>query len=205
MSEVEQWVNLDRDAKFVSDGISSIERVGEEVHFKCTFKNGELGSFRYKVVAVDSCAGSNDHRGDGVAYTLASPDQLRSLEEAHPNSVRTQIVDVRADRRLVKIYLGGQLVKCHGRTKVGGRVTDPGDLPSERTDYAMRDIESQKAKAHRTAPLATTTSLFPAKRHRAGASTSPVGTNSSSIPASGSARACALRRSKLCLPVIRDR
>lgn len=69
-----------------------------------------------------------------------------------PGDLIGRTVDVRADRRLVKIYLGGQLVKCHGRTKVGGRVTDPADLPSERTDYAMRDIESQKAKAHRRGP-----------------------------------------------------
>ena len=53
MADVEQWVNLTRDPKFVSDGISSIERVGEEVRFKCTFKSADLGSFRYKVVAVD--------------------------------------------------------------------------------------------------------------------------------------------------------
>ena len=37
----------------------------------------------------------------------------------------------------------------------GARVTDPADLPSERTDYAMRDIESQKAKAHRGAHVGT--------------------------------------------------
>ena len=61
-------------------------------------------------------------------------------------------VDVRADSRLVKVFLGGQLVKTHGRTRVGGRVTDPADLPSEKTDYAMRDIESQKRKAHARGP-----------------------------------------------------
>jgi hypothetical protein len=53
---------------------------------------------------------------------------------------------------VVKVFYGGQLIKCHPRTKVGGRVTDPADLPSERTDYAMRDISSQKAKAHRRGP-----------------------------------------------------
>lgn len=58
-------------------------------------------------------------------------------------------VQVRADRRLVKVFSAGQLIKVHARTKVGGRVTDPADLPSEKTDYAMRDIESQKAQARR--------------------------------------------------------
>ncbi len=73
-----------------------------------------------------------------------------------PGDLIGRTVDVRADRRLVKIYLGGQLVKCHGRTRAGGRVTDPADLPSERTDYAMRDIESQKTKAHRRGPAVGT-------------------------------------------------
>lgn len=61
-------------------------------------------------------------------------------------------VEVRADSRVVKIFHEGQLVKCHARTKIGGRVTDPADLPSEKTDYAMRDIESQKTKAYRRGP-----------------------------------------------------
>lgn len=69
-----------------------------------------------------------------------------------PGDLIGRHVDVRADRRIVKVFYAGQLIKCHGRTKVGGRVTDPADLPSERTDYAMRDIESQKTKAHRRGP-----------------------------------------------------
>jgi transposase len=69
-----------------------------------------------------------------------------------PGDLIGRHVDVRADRRVVKVFFAGQLIKCHGRTKVGGRVTDPADLPAERTDYAMRDIKSQKAKAHRRGP-----------------------------------------------------
>ena len=56
-------------------------------------------------------------------------------------------VDVRADRALVRIYARGQLVKVHPRQAPGGRVTDPEDLPSERTAYAMRDLD----KLHRMA------------------------------------------------------
>ena len=58
-------------------------------------------------------------------------------------------VDVVANKALVKIFSAGRLVKCHPRQKEGARVTDPADLPSERTDYAMRDIESQRRQAHR--------------------------------------------------------
>lgn len=65
-----------------------------------------------------------------------------------PGDLIGRTVDVTADSRLVKIFDRGQLVKCHGRRPAGGRVTDPADLPSTKTDYAMRDIESQKTKAH---------------------------------------------------------
>ncbi|MEZ5378293.1 MAG: IS21 family transposase [Acidimicrobiales bacterium] len=58
-------------------------------------------------------------------------------------------VDVTATRVLVKIFDRGQLVKVHPRPKAGGRITDPADLPSEKTDYAMRDIDSQRRRAFR--------------------------------------------------------
>lgn len=86
MGEVEQWVNLDRDAKFVSDGISSIERVGEEVHFKCTFKNGELGSFRYKVVAVEQAKYSRKERGRNPHF------KLRSGKGSTTNNAKGEVV-----------------------------------------------------------------------------------------------------------------
>jgi transposase len=57
-------------------------------------------------------------------------------------------VDVTATGVLVKVFAAGQLVKVHPRQEPGGRVTDPDDLPGDVTDYAMRDIESQRAKAH---------------------------------------------------------
>jgi hypothetical protein len=69
-----------------------------------------------------------------------------------PGDLIGRTVEVTATSRLVKIYDRGQLVKCHGRAKAGGRVTDPADLPSTKTDYAMRDIESQKRKAHARGP-----------------------------------------------------
>lgn len=58
-----------------------------------------------------------------------------------PGALIGQHVQVRADRVLVRIYARGQLVKTHPRAKVGGRITDPTDLPSERTAYAMRDLD----------------------------------------------------------------
>ena len=58
-------------------------------------------------------------------------------------------VHARADAKLVKIFFDGQLIKCHPRKGPGGRSTDPADLPSDKTDLAMRDIDSMIAKAHR--------------------------------------------------------
>jgi hypothetical protein len=46
----------------------------------------------------------------------------------------------RADSKTVKLYERGELIKVHVRQPPGGRSTDPADLPSERTAYAMRDI-----------------------------------------------------------------
>ena len=50
-------------------------------------------------------------------------------------------VDVRADRSLVRVFSRGQLIKVHPRQRPGGRSTDPDDLPSDKTIYAMRDLD----------------------------------------------------------------
>jgi transposase len=50
-------------------------------------------------------------------------------------------VDVRADSALVRVYHRGVLIKIHPRQAPGGRVTDAEDLPSEKTAYAMRDLD----------------------------------------------------------------
>lgn len=66
-----------------------------------------------------------------------------------PGELIGKQVDVRADAKLVKVFYAGQLIKCHPRKSAGSVSTDPADMPSEKADYAMRDIESQKAKARR--------------------------------------------------------
>jgi transposase len=58
-------------------------------------------------------------------------------------------LDARADSALVKLFHHGQLVKAHPRQQPGRRVTDPGDLPVEKTTYAMRDVASLAAAARR--------------------------------------------------------
>jgi hypothetical protein len=46
---------------------------------------------------------------------------------------------VRADRKLLRVYTGGELVKTHPLQAPGGRSTDFADYPKEKTAYAMRD------------------------------------------------------------------
>jgi transposase len=67
----------------------------------------------------------------------------KALYSVPGNLIGTQ-VDVRADRSLVRIFSRGQLIKVHPRKAPGGRSTDPEDLPSEKTIYAMRDLDKLK-------------------------------------------------------------
>jgi transposase len=66
-----------------------------------------------------------------------------------PGDLIGEQVTVRRDRRLVKILFRGQVVKIHPRQAPGGRSTDPDDLPSEVTVYALRDLDQLKRKAAR--------------------------------------------------------
>ena len=65
----------------------------------------------------------------------------RSLYSA-PQQYLGRHLDARADSALVRLFCRGQLVKTHPRAEPGRRVTDPADLPAEKTTYAMRDVES---------------------------------------------------------------
>ena len=55
----------------------------------------------------------------------------------------------RADATTVRLFLHGQLIKVHPRVGAGKRSTDPADLPSERSVYAMRDVKQLIAMAQR--------------------------------------------------------
>jgi transposase len=57
-----------------------------------------------------------------------------------PGNLIGKTIRARADRTTVKLYAAGQLIKVHPRKPPGGRSTDPEDLPTERSAYAMRDI-----------------------------------------------------------------
>jgi len=56
-------------------------------------------------------------------------------------------VRVRADSRLVRIYLGSELIKTHPRVAVGKRSTDVRDYPEGASAYAMRSVDALVARA----------------------------------------------------------
>lgn len=64
-----------------------------------------------------------------------------------PTRYLHQRVRVRADRALVRIYVGTELVKTHPRKPPGGRSTDPSDYPVGKAAYALRSVDAALAKA----------------------------------------------------------
>jgi transposase len=67
-----------------------------------------------------------------------------------PGELVGKRIEARADVHSVKLYWRGELIKVHPRMAPGRRHTDPADLPSEVSIYAMRDITTlqRKATAH---------------------------------------------------------
>jgi hypothetical protein len=61
-------------------------------------------------------------------------------------------VEVRADRKLVRIFHRGQLIKVHPRQAPGRRSTDPDDLPAHKSVDAMRDLDRLRAMAAEHGP-----------------------------------------------------
>ena len=89
---------------------------------------------------------------DVPVYACAKVHRDHHIEVAKalysvPGSLIGTRVDVRADRTLVRIFSAGQLVKTHPRQAPGGRSTDPADLPSDKTAYAMRDLDKLQRMA----------------------------------------------------------
>lgn len=69
-----------------------------------------------------------------------------------PGELVGKRIEARADAHSVKLYWRGELIKVHPVMAPGRRHTDPADLPSEVSVYAMRDLNAlqRKAAAHGT-------------------------------------------------------
>jgi Mu transposase, C-terminal domain len=124
------------------------QRAGMRVHGTIQARPAEV--FRIEEAPVLAPAPTSPY--DVPIYATPKVHRDHHIEVAKalysvPGNLIGSKVDVRADRALVRVYARGQLVKVHPRQAPGGRVTDADDLPSERTAYAMRDLD----KLHRIA------------------------------------------------------
>lgn len=118
------------------------ERAGMRVHGTIQARPAEV----FRVEEQPRLRPAPTGRYDVPIYTTAKVHRDHHIEVARalysiPGNLIGQRVDVRADRTLVRVFARGQLVKIHPRQQPGGRVTDPADLPAERTVYAMRDLD----------------------------------------------------------------
>ena len=93
----------------------------------------------YDVPIYATCRVHRDHHIEIAKALYSIPGNLLGAR-----------VQVRVDRRLVRVFHRSQLVKVHPRQAPGGRSTDPADLPAEQTTYALRDIAhlQRMAAAH---------------------------------------------------------
>lgn len=64
-----------------------------------------------------------------------------------PHAYRGNETTVRGDSKLVRIYVGGTLVKTHATQPAGKKSTDDADYPKEKSVYAMRDANYLIRKA----------------------------------------------------------
>lgn len=86
------------------------------------------------------------HWADAKVHRDHHIEALKSLYSI-PGERIGQMVRVRCDRTIVKVYHRGVLIKVHPRQAPGGRRTDSADLPQERTAYALRDVASLRRQA----------------------------------------------------------
>ena len=105
---------------------------------------------------------------DGVLYDVplwrevtVHPDHHVSFAQALYSVPATTCppgtrLEVRGDAAQVKLYKKGELVKIHPRQARGGRATDPGDYPQEKTAYALRAPDRVVQRASELGPNAET-------------------------------------------------
>jgi transposase len=84
------------------------------------------------------------------AHPKVAPDRHVQIAKALysvPGELVGQRLDARLDASTVKLYWRGELIKVHPVVAPGRRHTDPDDLPTELTAYAMRDLTTLHRKA----------------------------------------------------------
>jgi transposase len=86
------------------------------------------------------------HWGEAKVHPDHHIQVLKSLYSV-PTRYIGKTVRVRADRRIVRIYLHSEPIKTHPRVAPGKRSTDPNDYPQHMRGYAMRSIDGLLARA----------------------------------------------------------
>jgi len=129
------------------------ERAGRRVHGTTQCRPAEL----FAVLEQPRLSPVPSSPYDVPIYATAKVHRDHHIEVAKalysiPGNLIGLRVEVRADRVLVRVFHRGILVKVHPRTRPGGRVTDPTDLPAHTATYALRDIEHLKHLAAEHGP-----------------------------------------------------
>ncbi|WP_157069319.1 IS21 family transposase [Sandaracinus amylolyticus] len=86
------------------------------------------------------------HWSDAKVHPDHHVQVLKSLYSV-PTRFIGKKVRVRADSRMVRIYLGTELIKTHPRVAAGKRSTDPNDYPQGVGELAMRSVDALLARA----------------------------------------------------------
>ncbi len=76
--------------------------------------------------------------------------QVQNALYSVPTRFIGKVLNARADRQTVRLYLGNDLVKTHPRKQPGQRSTDSNDYPPGKAAWALRDIDAviRAAKSH---------------------------------------------------------
>jgi Mu transposase-like protein len=124
------------------------DRAGMRVHGTIQARPAEV--FRIEELPVLRPAPTAPY--DVPIYATAKVHRDHHIEVAKalysiPGNLIGARVEVRADRTLVRVFHRNQLVKVHPRQLPGRRSTDPADLPSHKTAYALRDVDHLQAIA----------------------------------------------------------
>ena len=119
------------------------ERAGMRIHGTTQLRPAE----HFRLEEAPALAAAPTAPYDVPIYAVAKVHRDHHIEVAKalysiPGNLIGTRVDVRADRSLVRVFSRGQLIKVHPRQAPGGRSTDPADLPSDKTIYAMRDLDA---------------------------------------------------------------
>jgi Integrase core domain len=159
-ARVERQVPYARDSWFVGESITSLAEARQSARHWCleiagTRVHGTTRRVPREVYEAEErphmlpppeAPFDVPHWGKATVHADHPIHFLRALYSV-PHLYLHKEVRVRADRTLVRVYVGTELVKTHLRMPPGGRATDPNDYPPGKSAYALRDVTAVIARA----------------------------------------------------------